>query len=102
MRHFKSARQLQRLDSVHDQVASPLTRCRNNTNTQLQRSAHILAFPARESATFTPMRGTSLREFCLPRTAVHRPYINRLTVPLRALAAENEATKVAIAASVSN
>ncbi|CAB3805651.1 hypothetical protein LMG28614_06255 [Paraburkholderia ultramafica] len=55
MRRFKSARQLQRFTSVHDQVANLFMHCRYNANAQQKRQARNQAFEAWETETGNPM-----------------------------------------------
>jgi putative transposase len=55
MRRFKSARQLQRFASVHDQVANLFMHCRYNTNAPEKRKARKQAFEAWETVTGHPM-----------------------------------------------
>jgi putative transposase len=57
MRRFKSARQLQRFASVHDQVANLFMHCRYNTNAQQKRSVRAKAFKAWKRVTCVPMLG---------------------------------------------
>jgi len=57
MRRFKSARQLQRFASVHDQVANLFIHCRYHTNAQQKRVARAQAFAAWERMTRAPMSG---------------------------------------------
>jgi putative transposase len=55
MRCFKSARYLQRLTSVHDQVANLFIHCRFNANAQDKRQAHTQAFDGWETVTCNSM-----------------------------------------------
>src|SRR5471032_405676 len=55
MRRFKSARHLQRLASVHDQVTNLLMACRYHTEAKQNRALPTHAFKVRESMTGTPM-----------------------------------------------
>jgi putative transposase len=51
MRRFKSARQLQRFVSVHDQVANLFHRCRYNVNATEKRANRSQAMEAWEGVT---------------------------------------------------
>jgi putative transposase len=55
MRRFKSARHLQRVASVHDQVANLFMHCRYNANAQEKRQARTQAFDAWEAVTGNPI-----------------------------------------------
>ncbi|WP_435382732.1 IS6 family transposase [Crenobacter oryzisoli] len=55
MRRFKSAGQLQRFASVHDQVANLFMCCRYHSNAQQKRSVRAQAFQAWERVTCVPM-----------------------------------------------
>jgi putative transposase len=55
MRRFKSARQLQRFTSVHDQIGNLFMHCRYNTNAQQKQQARKQAFEAWETVTGNSM-----------------------------------------------
>jgi putative transposase len=55
MRRFKSARQLQRFASTHDQVANLFMHCRYNAKAQAKREARTQAFEAWERVSCAPM-----------------------------------------------
>lgn len=54
MRRFKSAHQLQRFTSVHDQVANLFMHCRYHTHAKQKRVLRSQAFEAWESVTCAP------------------------------------------------
>ena len=55
MRRFKSARQLHRFSSVHDQAANLFMHCRYHTDAKQRRALRTEAFEAWESVTGTAM-----------------------------------------------
>jgi putative transposase len=55
LRRFKSARQLQRFASTHDQVANLFMRCRHTPKAQTKREARAQAFAAWERVSCAPM-----------------------------------------------
>jgi len=55
MRRFKSARQLQRFASTHDQVANLFMRCRHTPKAHVKREARAQAFAAWERVSCAPM-----------------------------------------------
>jgi putative transposase len=57
MRRFKSAGDLQRFASVHDQVGNLFLHCRYHTDAKQKRALRAEAFEAWESVTGAPMLG---------------------------------------------
>ena len=55
MRRFKSARQLQRFASTHEQVANLFMRCRHTPKAHVKREARAQAFVAWERVSCAPM-----------------------------------------------